>query len=80
MHTESDRYWAARHVREGERRIAWQEAHIADIRAKGFATGLSESVLATLRDTLDNMRGHLQRIEDDLDGGTDPTEAARYDR
>ena len=67
-HIESDRSWAARHVQEGERRIAWQEAHIAECRSRDYPTELFEDVLASMRVSLDNSRDHLTKIEADLDG------------
>jgi hypothetical protein len=67
-HTEDDRAFAAHHVLEGERRVAWQREMIEESRRKGFPTDLSEQGLAAMLVTLDNMRDHLAQIEADLDG------------
>ena len=65
-HTEADRTLAARHVQEGERRIARQRVLIEESRRKGLPTALSECALATMLVTLDHMRDHLAIIEADL--------------
>jgi hypothetical protein len=67
-HTEADRLLAARHVSDGERRIARQRESIEESRRKGFPTCLSEDALATMGVTLALMRDHLALIEADLDG------------
>jgi hypothetical protein len=67
-HTEDDRALAARHVREGERRIARQRESIEESRRNGFPTRLPEDALATMLVTLGHMRDHLTLIEADLDG------------
>ena len=66
-HSEADRAFAARHVAEGERRIARQEELITRLKAKGIATMGAETVLATMLITLDHMRDHLAQIEADLE-------------
>jgi hypothetical protein len=65
-HTEADRAVAARHVAEGERRIARQRESIEASRQRGFPTRLSEDALASMLVTLDLMRAHLEMIEADL--------------
>jgi hypothetical protein len=44
-HSEKHRSQAARHVEEGERRVACQEIRIEQSRAKGYSTSLSEAIL-----------------------------------
>jgi hypothetical protein len=65
-HTEADRVLAARHVAEGDRRVARQRDLIEESRRNGHPTRLSELALATMLETLDLMREHLAQIEADL--------------
>jgi hypothetical protein len=62
-HTEADRALAARHVEEGEARIARQRQVIEERREKGWPTAAAKDVLVTMERTLDHMRDHLAQIE-----------------
>ena len=56
---EVDRALALRHVADGERRVARQRTVIEERQRRGWPTGSSEKVLATMLVTLDLMRDHL---------------------
>ena len=66
-HTEADRELAARHVVEGEARIAFLRNGIAVSEARGHPIDLAERALDTMLVTLGHMRDHLVAIELDMD-------------
>ena len=57
---------ARRHVREGEDRIARQEATVAEFERNNHpeAATLGRGVLQTMRNSLDLMKRHLRQIEE----------------
>ena len=67
-HHETAVEMAQRHVREGEKRIARQEAMVAELDRDNHpeAATLGSKVLETMRSSLDLMKRHLQAIEEQL--------------
>jgi hypothetical protein len=57
---------ARRHSREGEERLAQQEATVAKFQKKAQpeAAALAKDVLETMRNSLDLMKRHLRQIEE----------------
>jgi hypothetical protein len=57
---------ARRHVREAEVRLAQQEAKVAQLESKNqpAAAALANSVLETMRKSLDLMKHHLRHLEE----------------
>ena len=54
---------AARHVAQQEARVREQEEHIARLRHRGHATDQAEGMLVEMRNILDDMRDHLDRLQ-----------------
>ena len=54
---------AARHVAEQEARVREQEELIARLRREGHPTDQAEGMLVEMRNLLDDMRDHLERLQ-----------------
>jgi|KBSSwiStaDraftv2_1062776.scaffolds.fasta_scaffold582991_1 hypothetical protein len=67
---------ARRHVAEGERLIAEQQARIIDLRADGHPTGQAEEFLTALLRTLAAMQEHLATEEETAGRSLPRTESA----
>jgi hypothetical protein len=60
--SESELEMAERHVAQGERHIAFQEALIVHLRELGSSTVLAEELLSEFRTSLTSHRAHRDRI------------------
>jgi hypothetical protein len=59
---------AARHVAQQEARVREQEEHIARLRREGHPTDHAEGMLVEMRNLLDDMRDHLDRLQQEPEG------------
>ena len=59
---------AARHVAQQEARVREQEEHIARLRREGHPTDQAEGMLVEMRNLLDDMRDHLDRLQQNPEG------------
>jgi predicted transcriptional regulator len=59
---------AERHVAEQEIRVLEQENLIVRLRSEGRPSDQAEGILFEMRNLLDDMRDHLERLQQKLEG------------
>jgi hypothetical protein len=59
---------AVRHVAEQEARVSEQEQLVARLQREGHPTDQAEGMLVEMRNLLDDMRDHLERLRQTREG------------
>lgn len=63
LHDRGHLEMARRHLVEGEARVARQRAIVDNLKARGHSTQLALALLASLQETLRQMRAHRDYLE-----------------